>query len=350
MTNILLEVCVEDAAGLQAAVDGGADRVELCSALSVGGLTPSPGLMALAGKVDIPVYAMIRPRPGDFVFDAGDMDVMRVEIEAARSAGLAGVVLGASRPDGSLDKEALKTLVAGSKFKAMPRFAREPEGYIALQHHDGGDVWFRNVRVRALGTPARAAAPAPAAGKPTDGGGQWVTLFNGKDLTGWKAHGEERWTVDDGEIHGVAVTKEYGYLSTDKTYRDFELKARFKAEGTGNSGVFYHSTLDGVDIKGVQVEVDPHPGMHTGGLYESGGRGWLIQPKEAAEKALVADGWNDIRAVVKGNHIQTWVNGVPAVDYTDPAPKYTDGVIALQLHAGGEGKMRFKDVMVREIR
>ena len=111
MTNILLEVCVDDAAGLRAAVAGGADRIELCSALSVGGLTPSPGLMALAGKVDIPVYAMIRPRPGDFVFDAADMDVMRVEIEAARSAGLAGVVLGASRADGSLDKEALRALV-----------------------------------------------------------------------------------------------------------------------------------------------------------------------------------------------------------------------------------------------
>ena len=248
-----------------------------------------------------------------------------------------------------LGSETLKTLVAGSKFKEMPRFAREPEGYIALQHHDGGDVWFRNVRVRALGTPARTAA-APAAGKSTAGGGEWVTLFNGKDLTGWKAHGQERWTVDDGEIHGVAVTKEYGYLSTEKTYRDFELKARFKAEGTGNSGVFYHSTLDGVDIKGVQVEVDPHPGMHTGGLYESGGRGWLIQPSDAAEKALVVDGWNDIRAVVKGNHIQTWVNGVSAVNYTDPSPKYTDGVIALQLHAGGEGKMRFKDIMVRELR
>ena len=111
MTNILLEVCVEDAAGLRAAVDGGADRIELCSALSVGGLTPSPGLMALAGKVDIPVYAMIRPRPGDFVFDAGDIDVMRVEIDAAQSAGLAGVVLGASRPDGSLDSETLRVLV-----------------------------------------------------------------------------------------------------------------------------------------------------------------------------------------------------------------------------------------------
>ena len=251
-----------------------------------------------------------------------------------------------------LGSDALKTLVAGSKFKDMPRFAREPEGYIALQHHEGGDVWFRNVRVRRLGT----AAPVPVAsgpgkvltGKATDGA--WVSLFNGKDLTGWKAHGQERWTVDDGEIHGVAVTKEYGYLSTEKTYRDFEMKAKFKAEGTGNSGIFYHSSLDGVDIKGVQVEVDPHPGMHTGGLYESAGRGWLIQPNDAAEKALVVDGWNEVRAVVRGPHVQTWINGVPAVDYVDPTPKYTEGLVALQLHAGGEGRMRFKDISIREIK
>ncbi|WP_426129669.1 copper homeostasis protein CutC [Pararhizobium sp. PWRC1-1] len=136
MTNILLEVCVEDAAGLRAAVDGGADRIELCSALSVGGLTPSPGLMALAGKVDIPVYAMIRPRPGDFVFDASDIAVMRVEIDAARSAGLAGVVLGASGPDGSLDRETLGMLVDHAQglgltlhraFDLVPDFAEAVE-------------------------------------------------------------------------------------------------------------------------------------------------------------------------------------------------------------------------------
>ena len=243
--------------------------------------------------------------------------------------------------------DALKTLVAGSKFKNMPRFAREPEGYVALQHHDGGDVWFRNVRIRALSAsgPATSSAPTPSSGK----AGSWVSLFNGRDLTGWRPYGQERWTVDDGEIHGVAVTKEYGYLGTDNTYRNFEMKAMFKAEGTGNSGVFYHSTIDGVDIKGVQVEVDPNPGMHTGGLYESGGRGWLTLPSEEAEKALHVGGWNEVRAVVRGPHVQTWVNGVVAVDYTDPKPKYTEGIVALQLHAGGEGKMRFKDIVIRAI-
>jgi hypothetical protein len=198
-----------------------------------------------------------------------------------------------------------------------------------------------------LASPGPGLAPAAAAGKAGDG---WVSLFNGRDLAGWKTHGQERWVVDHGEILGEAVTKEYGYLSTEKTYRDFELKARFKAEGTGNSGVFYHSSLDGVDIKGVQVEVDPNPGKHTGGLYESAGRGWLVQPNEAAEKALKVGDWNEVRALVEGPHVQTWVNGVPAVDYTDASPKYLDGVIALQLHAGGEGRMRFKDIQVREIR
>lgn len=109
--TILLEVCVEDAAGLTAAVEGGADRIELCSALSVGGLTPSSGLMRLAARAPVPVYAMIRPRAGDFVFDADDVAIMLDDIDAARSAGLAGVVLGASLADGRLDVATLTLLV-----------------------------------------------------------------------------------------------------------------------------------------------------------------------------------------------------------------------------------------------
>ncbi|MQW85391.1 copper homeostasis protein CutC [Sinorhizobium saheli] len=110
MTGIKLEVCVDDAAGLAAAIDGGADRIELCSALALGGLTPSAGLMALAGPPPVPVYAMIRPRPGDFVYGAADLDVMRRDIDQAREVGLAGVVLGASLADGRLDARMLTKL------------------------------------------------------------------------------------------------------------------------------------------------------------------------------------------------------------------------------------------------
>lgn len=110
MKDILLEVCVDDADGLAAAVEGGADRVELCSALALGGLTPSIGLMAHAKPPPVPVYAMIRPRPGDFVFGPAELDIMRRDIDAARATGLAGVVLGASRPDGRLDERMLTKL------------------------------------------------------------------------------------------------------------------------------------------------------------------------------------------------------------------------------------------------
>ncbi|PYE40517.1 copper homeostasis protein CutC [Rhizobium sp. PP-F2F-G20b] len=110
MSPILLEVCVDDAAGLLAAVEGGADRIELCSALSLGGLTPTEGLMQLAGRMPIPVYAMIRPRAGNFVFEETEIAMMETEIDAARQAGLAGVVLGASLADRSLDAACLARL------------------------------------------------------------------------------------------------------------------------------------------------------------------------------------------------------------------------------------------------
>jgi copper homeostasis protein len=110
MTTPLLEVCVDNAESLMAAAEGGADRIELCSALEVGGLTPSAGLMRLAATVPIPVYAMVRPRAGDFVFGEADMEIMLADIEAIRAAGLAGVVLGASRPNGELDAALLGRL------------------------------------------------------------------------------------------------------------------------------------------------------------------------------------------------------------------------------------------------
>lgn len=113
--GVRLEVCVDSSAGLAAAVEGGADRIELCSALALGGLTPSAGFMAEAAGCGVPVMAMIRPRAGDFVWSEAEMAVMKADIAAARAAGLAGVVLGASRPDGWLDMVALAHLVAAAK-------------------------------------------------------------------------------------------------------------------------------------------------------------------------------------------------------------------------------------------
>lgn len=106
----VLEICVDNAEGLFAAIEGGADRIELCSALSVGGLTPSYGFMELAGRQAVPVLAMIRPRGGNFIFSTEEVELMKADIDAARAAGLAGVVLGATTLDSRLDRESLNLL------------------------------------------------------------------------------------------------------------------------------------------------------------------------------------------------------------------------------------------------
>lgn len=184
--------------------------------------------------------------------------------------------------------------------------------------------------------------------------GGWVPLFNGKDLSGWKKNGDEKWIVDQGAILCESTANKYGYLTTDKTYKDFDLRLKFKGEAEGNSGVFIHSKITGIDpqhgpdILGMQVEVDPGAGKHTGGLYESGGRGWVMMPTPEGEQAIKPGEWNDLEVSVQGNHIVTRLNGVKAVDLTDTAPKFTEGVIALQIHTGGGVKVRWKDISIKE--
>jgi len=181
----------------------------------------------------------------------------------------------------------------------------------------------------------------------------WVSLFDGKDLSGWKNNGSEKWVVDDGAILGESTVGKYGYLTTEKTYRDFNLRLRFKCETDGNSGVFTRSRITGEspktgpDIEGMQVEVDPT--RHTGGIYESGGRGWVALPTSEGERAIKPRDWNDLEILAQGNHFTTRLNGIQIVDFTDPAPKFTEGVIGLQLHTGGGVKIRFKDIYIQEL-
>lgn len=112
---MLIEICVDSAAGLAEAVAGGADRIELCSALALGGLTPSHGFMAHVASCDLPVLAMMRPRDGDFHWSATEVEIILNDIASARAAGLSGVVLGASLPDGRLDEPTLARMVAAAE-------------------------------------------------------------------------------------------------------------------------------------------------------------------------------------------------------------------------------------------
>ena len=109
---MLLEVCVDSPEGLLVAAKGGADRVELCSALALGGLTPTTTMMASAGVAGIPCVVMIRPRPGNFIWSEVEVDHMTAEIDEAMELGADGIVIGANRPDGRLDSKVLRRLLA----------------------------------------------------------------------------------------------------------------------------------------------------------------------------------------------------------------------------------------------
>ncbi|MGF1749874.1 copper homeostasis protein CutC [Vibrio cionasavignyae] len=108
-----LEVCIDNIESLRYAVEGGATRIELCSSLALGGLTPSAGFMMQAAKLSqVPVYAMIRPRQGDFLYNQQEIDVMAQDIIIAANMGMDGVVLGLLTHDGHLDLENLNRLVS----------------------------------------------------------------------------------------------------------------------------------------------------------------------------------------------------------------------------------------------
>jgi hypothetical protein len=182
-------------------------------------------------------------------------------------------------------------------------------------------------------------------------GEDWVQLFNGKDLTGWVEVGKEKWVVKDGVIQGEALSKEYGYLRSEKTYKDFQLTLKFKCLGEGNSGLFFH-----VDFKpgtpnvsqGLQFEIDCRIGQHTGGIYGDG-RQWIVWPSPENELVVRKGEWNEYLLKVEGNRYISRLNGVPMIDFTDPQPKSFDGFLALQLHSGGQGNMEFKDIWIRDL-
>ncbi len=214
--------------------------------------------------------------------------------------------------------------------------SKPDEGRIQIQS-EGAEIFYRRVDLTPL-------PPTPS--YVPEG---YTSIFNGKDLLGWKIHGTEKWYVDNGElVCESGPDKKYGYLSTAKAYKDFILDLDFKQEADGNSGVFVRSNIKGTNITGWQVEVAPS-GMHTGGVYESGGRGWLIQPAGENEKVLRQGEWNHMRIKVRGDEITSWLNGVEMIHLKDARFGAGKGFIALQIHSGGGIKVRWKDLHIKEL-
>jgi len=175
------------------------------------------------------------------------------------------------------------------------------------------------------------------------------SLFNGKNLDGWQAYGTEKWYVQDGElICESGPDEQYGYLATDKFYDNFVLSLEFKQEADGNSGVFFRSTIEGTKVSGWQVEVAP-PNLHTGGIYESYGRGWLIKPEPYKERALKMGEWNTMKIRVEGPVVTTWLNDIEIIQLSDNKIGEGKGAIALQIHDGGGIKVKWKNIYIQQL-
>lgn len=173
------------------------------------------------------------------------------------------------------------------------------------------------------------------------------SIFNGRTLKGWTIHGTEKWYVDNGElVCESGPDRQYGYLSTNKAYKNFELTLQFRQEANGNSGVFFRSSIEGTRISGWQCEVAPL-NQHTGGIYESYGRGWLIQPRPEDEQWLKTGEWNDLRLVVNGDEVTTFLNGHQMISIKDEKIGKGAGFIALQIHDGGGIKVRWRAMKIR---
>jgi Domain of Unknown Function (DUF1080) len=199
----------------------------------------------------------------------------------------------------------------------------------------------------------------------------WKNLFDGKDLDGWvQRGGHAKYTAEDGEIVGTSAPNTgNSFLCTTRNYGDFILELEFNVHDGLNSGIqvrsecfdkpkvveFGHKKIkiEAGRVHGYQVEIDPSKRAWTGGLYDEGRRGWLVDLKNnpTAGHAFKHDAWNAFRIECKGDSIKTWLNGVPAADLHDAVTP--TGFIALQVHTVGKKteplQVRWRNIRIKEL-
>jgi putative heme-binding domain-containing protein len=186
-----------------------------------------------------------------------------------------------------------------------------------------------------------------------------TSLFDGKTLTGWDFD-PVMWRVEDGVITGGSTTekiKKNDFISTKKSYQNFELRLKIKVSGdpkTGmlNSGIQIRSVREGSAMSGYQIDCGAG---WFGKIYDEHRRNkviWAPTPEQqvALDKAIDVFGWNEYRIRAEGPRIQTWINGVHCMDYTETDPNIAlDGHIAPQVHSGGVCLVQVKEVTIEEL-
>ncbi len=184
----------------------------------------------------------------------------------------------------------------------------------------------------------------------------WRSLFNGKDLKGWKQiNGTAKYEVKDGMIIGTTTEgSPNSFLSTEEMFQDFILELEFKMNDGTNSGIQFRSEskpdyMNG-KVFGYQLDIDPSARKWCGGIYDESRRQWLypLEYNLPAKNAYRHEQWNTVRIEAIGNSMRTWINGIPCANLSDDmTPK---GLIALQVHSIGKDEQAGKQVWFKNIR
>jgi len=186
--------------------------------------------------------------------------------------------------------------------------------------------------------------------------GEWVTIFNGKDLSGWKQlNGKADYKVINGEIVGITKAGEpNSFLATEQEYGDFILEMELFTDPQMNSGIQFRSKSNPAyqngRVHGYQMEIDPSDRGWSGGIYDEARRGWLytMELNPEAKTTFKNGAWNKYRIEAIGNTIRTWVNGAPTANLVDGlTPK---GFIALQVHGIGANDQPGREIRWRNIK
>ena len=180
---------------------------------------------------------------------------------------------------------------------------------------------------------------------------KWQPLFNGKDLDGWHPLPGGKWEVVDGTILGTSPRSEprHGLLMTDKRFKNFRVRARFKVT-SGDSGFYFRveKTNTHVSVRGFQAEVDNS--REVGGLYETSMRAWVSKPDPKLIARTVKPGeWTDLLVTAVGDDITVSLNGVKVTELLGDKKCLKEGHIALQLHGGQDMRVQFKDLSIMEL-
>lgn len=226
----------------------------------------------------------------------------------------------------------ITTYVNGYKCADVTERNGLKNGFIALQMApgEGGYVEFSDIRLL-----------------PLPDGADWEELYEPGEFVGWKPHADSTWEAQDDAYYGKSKDGGYGWLVSEKEYKDFYFVAEFKVP-SGNSGIQFRSWVVDDMVHGFQADIDSRSDWINGHLYDQSERGILVKPDQDFSKIIDWNGWNTYEITAIGPKLELHINGVKSIEFEDPT-RDKAGVFAFQIHSGLEMETWWRNMRIIEM-